>query len=213
MNSKNKKTFLIFLVSVVCAVSGLLFLLILNGRAGKTELEDPPIITSATYQHTLYNGRNQPIEAAAAKNDTPPFVVTYFPSEGNLEQNVGGRAEPPSEVGDYYARISRPAGNGYRQGKDIKVEYHIQKAIVDIKTEAEQRFRYDGYPKAVNISTEIVTLDGGEPASLDLSCAYFAGENLLPGPPSERGVYQVHVSYSGSAYHMGASKEISLIIE
>jgi hypothetical protein len=185
----------------------------LNVCAEKTRLEDPPIITSATYQHTLYNGRNQPIEATAAKNDTPPFFITYFSSEENLEQDIGGKAEPPSEVGDYYARIGRPAGNGYKRGKDIKVEYHIQKALVDIKAEAEQRFSYDGYPKTASAFTEIVTLDGGQPASLDLSYTYFSGENPLPGPPAQKGVYQVHVYFSGNAHHMGASKEIRLVIE
>jgi hypothetical protein len=196
-----------------CAVSILLFLLVLNSRLLKTDLEDPPIISSATYQHTLYNGRGQPIEAIAVKDDTPPFVVTYFPSEENLEQNIGGKAEPPSEVGDYYVRIARPAGNGYRQGKDVKVEYHVQKAMVDIKTEAEQRFIFDGSPKTVRAYTEIVTLDGAQPASLELSYSYFSGENPLPGPPVQKGVYRVHISCASGSYHMGASKEISLIIE
>jgi hypothetical protein len=98
--------------------------------SSQRELEDPPIITSASYQHTLYNGRPQPIDAQAAKDDVPPFIITYFPSEEALLKNEGGSFEVPSEVGDYYVRIERPAGNGYRQGPDIKVEYHIQKALI-----------------------------------------------------------------------------------
>ena len=133
MSRKNAKIPLI--ACGVCAAGVLSFLLALNGDVRDAELEDPPIITSATYQHTLYNGRNQPIEATSAKNDTPPFVITYFPSEENLEQNIRGTSEAPSEVGDYYARIARPAGNGYRQGRDVKVEYHIQKAMVYIKAD------------------------------------------------------------------------------
>ena len=112
-------------------------------------------------------------------------------------------------------RIARPAGNGYRRGRDVKVEYRIQKAIVDIKADAKQHFVYDGSPKAAGASAEIVSLDGAQPEALELTYAYFAdpGENPLPGPPSRRGVYRVRISYPGSAHHMGASKEISLIIE
>jgi hypothetical protein len=94
--------------------------------------EEAPIITSATYQHTQYNDRGQAVEVQAARDNAPPFVITYFASEEDLEQNRNGSVEPPVEVGDYYARIERPAGNGYRQGKSIKIEYHIQKAFVSI---------------------------------------------------------------------------------
>jgi hypothetical protein len=48
--------------------------------SSQKELADPPIITSASYQHTLYNGRPQPIDAQAAKDDAPPCIITYFPS-------------------------------------------------------------------------------------------------------------------------------------
>ncbi|MDR1317342.1 MAG: hypothetical protein LBK13_10765, partial [Spirochaetales bacterium] len=70
------------------------------------ELEEPPIITSATYQHTLYNGRPQPIEVSAAKEGAP-FIVTYFTSEENLEQDKGGTETPPTQAGVYYARVRR----------------------------------------------------------------------------------------------------------
>ncbi|MDR3301535.1 MAG: hypothetical protein LBT01_03280 [Spirochaetaceae bacterium] len=93
------------------------------------ELDDPPIITSASYQHTLYNGGRQPIDARAAKDDTPEFIVTYFLSEEAMLRNEGGFSEAPSEVGKYYVRIERPAGNGYRAGPDVKVEYFIQKPL------------------------------------------------------------------------------------
>jgi hypothetical protein len=113
-------------VYVVCGLA-------LIGCASKATVEadlaDPPIITSATYQHTLYDGTRQPIEARAAKDDIPPLVVTYFTSEENLENGVGGSGEPPAEVGDYWVRIERPAGNGYKAGRPITVEYHIQKAL------------------------------------------------------------------------------------
>jgi len=115
----------------------------------KKALEDAPIITSATYQHTLYNGRGQPIEAVAAKKGAPPPVITYFRTEEDLRADRDGSPEAPAEVGGYYVRIRRPAGKGYRAGKDITVEYHIQKALVTISAEERQEFVYDGKPKMV----------------------------------------------------------------
>jgi hypothetical protein len=172
-------------------------------------LEDPPIITSATYQHTQYNGRGQPIEASAAKDDVPPFVVTYFSSEDDYYGDKGGVTAAPAEVGDYYARIERPAGNGYKQGQNIKVEYHIQKAFIGITADSVQRLVYDGKPKEVAIQTEpmveldIRYFDPGETA---------AGE-ALAGPPVEKGSYRALITFSGNERYMGASKEIELLIE
>jgi hypothetical protein len=113
-----KKQALLFIIAALTAAC-----------SSQKELKDPPIITSASYQHTLYNGKAQAIEAKAAKDDTAPFIVTYFPSEEALLKNEGGSLEAPREVGDYYVRIERPAGNGYKQGRNITVEYHIQKAL------------------------------------------------------------------------------------
>jgi hypothetical protein len=168
------------------------------------ELEDPPIISSATYQLTLYNGRPQPIEAQAAK-DSPPFIVTYFRSEDDLWNNAGGTAEAPSEVGAYYARIERPAGKGYREGKPIKVEYYIQKAFVPIEAEPRQEFDYDGTPKAALARSPVA-----------LSIRYYdetAPQAQLAGPPAERGRYRAALSYPGDDRYMGASMEIELLIK
>jgi hypothetical protein len=103
-------------------------LLILTICSSQKELADPPIITSASHQHTLYNGGMQAIEAKAAKEDAPVAVI-YYATEADYEADRNGTAEPPTEVGVYYARIRRPAGNGYKQGQDVKVEYHIQKPL------------------------------------------------------------------------------------
>jgi hypothetical protein len=62
--------------------------------------EEAPIITSATYQHTQYNGRGQAVEVAAAKDDAPPFIITYFRSEEDLEQDRNGFTGAPFDVGD-----------------------------------------------------------------------------------------------------------------
>jgi hypothetical protein len=177
----------------------------------ESALEEAPIITSATYQHTQYNGRGQAVEVTAAKDNAPPFIVTYFTSEEDLEQNRNGSAGPPVEVGDYYVRIERPAGNGYRQGKNIKIEYHIQKAFLSIIAEAVQRFAYDGKPKEAEARAY---------PPLDLAVNYFAaGETAadsprsLPAPPAEKGRYRAVVSFPGNERYMGASGEIELLIE
>jgi len=171
-------------------------------------LEDAPIITSATYQHALYNGRVQPIEAKAAKEGAPPPVITYFRSEADLHADRNGSSQAPAEVGDYYVRVRRPAGGGYRAGKDITVEYHIQRALVAISAEERQVFAYDGNPKAAAFSVD---------KNVEPSVVYYHAASAMRGfplsePPSERGLYMAIISFSGDAHYMGASKEVELVI-
>jgi hypothetical protein len=179
------------------------------------EPEEAPIITSATYQHTQYNGRGQAVEVEAAKDDVPPFVITYFTSEEDLEQDRNGSVEPPLEVGDYYARIERPAGNGYRRGRNIKIEYHIQKAFVDIFADPVQRFAWDGGPKEIAARTE-------PPQEPPLMVSYFPAGNSgaaagpaepLAAPPVERGRYRVSIVFPGNERYLGASKETEMWIK
>jgi len=178
----------------------------------KQALEDPPIITSATHQHTLYNGRGQPIEAVAAKEGAPPPVITYFRSEEDLHADRNGSSEPPAEVGNYYVRIRRPAGNGYRAGKDVTVEFHIQKAMVTITAKERQEFAYDGSPKSVVFSVD----RNVEPGVAYYHAPSHARSTMygfpLSEPPTERGVYRADISWAGDAHHMGASKTVELII-
>jgi len=190
----------------------------------KQALEDAPIITSASHQHTLYNGRGQPIEAIASREGAPLPVITYFRSEEDLHADIDGSSEPPAEVGDYYVRIRRPAGNGYRAGNDITVEYHIQKALVTISAEARQEFAYDGNPRAVvfyvdknvepgveyyhSASTIQRGTSPGEVTGLGVGSQGFP----IGGPPTERGVYLAVISWGGDARYMGASKEVELVI-
>jgi hypothetical protein len=173
-------------------------------------LEEAPIITSATYQHTQYNGRSQAVEAAAAKDDAPSFVITYFTSEEDLEEDRNGSRDPPVEVGAYYARIERPAGNGYRRGGNIKVEYHIQKAFLAIIADPVQRARYDGKSKEVTARTE-------PPEEPPLIISYFSAADpagaALAAPPVERGRYRVTAAFPGNDRYMGASTDIELRIE
>jgi hypothetical protein len=170
-------------------------------------MEEAPIITSATYQHTQYNGRNQAVEVSAAKDDVPPFIVTYFRSEGDLEEDLNGSAEAPVEVGDYYARIERPQGNGYQRGNTIKIEYHIQKAFISIIADPVQRFAWDGRPKAVAVEAE---------PPVDIFVSYYdaadPADEPLPAPPRDPGRYRVTIVFPGNDRYMGASREIELQI-
>jgi hypothetical protein len=195
-----RKIIILLIAALVCSACS---------SENEAALKDPPIITSATHQHTLYNGRGQPIEAAAAKDDAPAPVVTYFPSEENLLRNEGGSAEAPSAVGDYIVRVERPEGNGYRRGPDIKVEYHIQRALVAIKADDRQEYGFDGNSKSAAASAD---------PPVELSFAYYplsadAAAPPLPGPPAARGAYRVRISYSGGENYMGASKEVELTIK
>jgi hypothetical protein len=171
-------------------------------------LEEAPIITSATYQHTQYNGRNQAVEVSAAKDDVSPFIITYFRSEDDLEKDRDGSIEPPAEVGDYYARIERPGGNGYRRGNNIKIEYHIQKAFITLIADPVQHFAYDGNPKEAVVHTQ---------PPVDIMATYFAAEGsggkVLASPPVERGRYRAILVFPGNERYMGASKEIDLWIK
>ena len=186
--------------------------LALAACTSKQALEDPPIITSATHQHTLYNGRGQSIEAVAAKEGAPSPVITYFRSEEDLHADRDGSSEAPAEVGNYYVRIRRPAGNGYRAGKDITVEFHIQKKLVTITAEERQEFVYDGNPKAIvfsvdqNVEPGVVYYHSPPPTRPTMHGF------PLTEPPIERGLYLAVITYSGDAHHMGASKEVQLII-
>ncbi|MDR2303763.1 MAG: hypothetical protein LBE10_04165 [Treponema sp.] len=183
-------------------------LAVLTACSLQKEAEEAPIITSASYQHTLYNGKPQPIEAKAAKGDVPPFIITYFSSEEALLENKDGTTEAPREVGNYFIRIERPAGNGYRQGQSIKVEYHIQKALITISAEEKQEFAYDGKPKTAAASADL-------PVELNIEY-YTAGSGnaaILDGPPVMRGQYRVLISFAGNEHYMGASKEIELVIK
>ncbi|MDR2446557.1 MAG: hypothetical protein LBD58_04615 [Treponema sp.] len=201
----------LFLGAAASLMAAALFFLV-SCVSKESALEEAPIITSATYQHTQYNGRRQAVEVHAAKDDAPPFVITYFASEDDLENDRNGRAEAPVEAGDYYVRIERPGGNGYKQGGNIKVEYHIQKAFISIIADPVQRFAYDGEPKPAEASIE-------PPVEPPLVFSYFAANandaanSALPSPPAAKGVYRVVVVFPGNERCLGASTEIALLIE
>jgi hypothetical protein len=114
------------------------------------------------------------------------------------------------EVGDYYVRIERPGGNGYRQGKNIKIEYHIQKAFISLAADPVQHFTYDGRPKEAAVYTD---------PPVDVAVNYFTAPDsagntrALDSPPVERGRYRAVLVFPGNERYMGASKEIELRIE
>jgi hypothetical protein len=192
----------VFLVLVTC------FAACRTRESLADELAAAPIITSATYQHTLYTGKSQPIDAKTARPGAS-LIITYFFSKDALERNEGGTREAPSAVGAYYTRIERPAGNGYAAGPDVAVEYYIQKAFVTIYTEEKQRAAYDGQPKSVSASADV-------PVPLDIRY-YPAGDARksgapLNGPPTEAGVYHVTVSFPGDENYRPAAKDIEFSI-
>ncbi|MDR0623634.1 MAG: hypothetical protein LBG10_04320 [Treponema sp.] len=195
--------------SYIWAAFAMAVFTVFSCSSNEKALEEAPIITSATYQHTQYNGRGQAVEVRAAKDGVPPFIITYFTSEEAMDRNRNGSAEPPIEVGDYYARIERPEGNGYRRGNNIKIEYHIQKAFLSIVADPVQRFIYDGSPKKIAARTEPPV---EPPLIVSYAAADPAGDPLV-SPPAGRGRYRVTVVFPGSERYMGASKEIELLIE
>jgi hypothetical protein len=179
--------------------------LVLSACSSSRTMEDAPIITSASKQHTLYNGEGQPIEAEPLKKGAPAPVITYFLSEEDLHADRNGSSQAPVEVGYYYVRVRRPAGNGYRAGKDITVDYHIQKTLVTITADERQEFTFDGKPKTVVFSVD---------RNIEPAVSYFAeGSTLvLSGAPAQRGLYHVLISWPGDAHHMGSSKNVDLVI-
>jgi len=181
---------------------------LLAACTSKQLLEDPPIITSASHQHTLYNGREQAIEATSSKEGSPSPVITYFRSEKDLYADRNGSSVAPVEVGNYFVRIRRPAGNGYRAGRDITVEFHIQRALVTIRAEARQEFAYDGKPKAVVFSVD----QDVKPDLVYYHSASKMSDFPLSETPKERGTYKAIITWSGDEHYMGASKEVLLVI-
>ena len=165
---------------------------------------EAPIITSATHQHTLYNGRPQAIEVKTAREGAP-VRITYFTSLEALENDAGGTAEPPVEIGDYFVRIERPAGNGFAAGRTISVEYHLQKALVTISAAEKQRAVYDGLPKTVTAAPDKPVV---------LTVVYYPAGSAVPldGAPAEPGDYLAKISFAGDAHYMGASKDVEFSI-
>jgi hypothetical protein len=197
------------LYAVELVVTIVVFVMTFATCSSMQALEDAPIITLDTHQDTFYNGKEQPLEAlikALTSNEgVPPLIITYFRSEEDLHADKNGSSVAPLEVGNYYVRIRRPAGKGYRAGDDITVEYYIQKAVITIYAEAKQEFVYDGRSKAVVFSVD-------QNVKLDVVYFHAATGEFLKGPPVERGVYRALILYTADEHYMGASKEIDLII-
>jgi hypothetical protein len=189
-------------------------ILFFSACASKNDaLQDPVIITSATHQYTLYNGNRQPVEARYAKVGPPVPVLTYFATEENLLRGENGGVEAPFAVGDYFVKLERPEGNGYRRGPDIKIEYHIQKALVTITAAEEQVYQWDGTPKSAAAFLDAPGNNSAETPSLGFSYYPIGGSSPLAGPPTDRGRYFVRIVFPGNANYLGSSKEIDLSIK
>jgi hypothetical protein len=175
-------------------------------------IENAPILTSATYQHTLYNGKPQPVDAKAAKEGVPKFIITYFTNLEDLEKNKNGSKDAPSAVGKYYVKIERPGGNGFAKGYDVTVEYFIQKAFINIIADEKQETVYDGNLKSVAATAN-------EPVALEVY--YYRSKqgrekkdlNNIVKSPVEKGIYYVSILFAGNENYLHAQKDVELIIK
>jgi hypothetical protein len=179
------------------------FCLFVSCQTKNDDFAEAPIITSATLQHTLYNGRPQPITVETAKPGAL-YSVTYFSGQDAIERNEGGFCEAPARVGVYYASIKRPAGNGYAAGRPVSVEYHIQKAFVTILAEEKQEARYDGLPKTITAAAQ---------PPVPLLVSYYSlprSANDAPArdAPAKPGVYRVTISFDGDENYRPVSKDV-----
>jgi hypothetical protein len=113
-------------------------------------------------------------------------------------------------VGAYYARVERPAAKDYRAGRNVTIEYYIQKALILITAQEKQTARYDGSPKRVNVSSE---------PPVELSVVYYkseadniAAKNGTTQPPTAAGVYYVTASFAGDEHYRAAAKDVEFTI-
>jgi hypothetical protein len=188
-----------------------------------------PKIVSPLYQEVIYNGKPQPIDARAEID--APLNVIYYPSPTARYMDEEGYDDAPVEAGVYYAKIKRPSWNGYAQGEDVDVEYHIKKAAVEIAAEEFQVAVYNGDPKRVTASAEpavrlsfsyypnaevahaairaLIQPDAGTKSGVS---AALRGLNRVERAPIEQGVYYVIVYFPGDDNYQLAYKEIKFTI-
>jgi hypothetical protein len=190
-----------------------------------------PPFTSPLYQETVYNGKPQPIEAAAASEDVPDMIAVYYPSEDARRIDDAGTLEAPVNAGVYYVKILRPGGNGYDRGEDVMAEYHINKAEVRIIADSRQSAAYNGDPKRVTASAEPpvplsfsyypapevretavrALLEPGGDTRSGFSAA-LRGLRRVERAPIEQGTYYAVVYFSGDENYNLAYKEIDFTI-
>jgi hypothetical protein len=179
-------------------------------------LREPPPITAPAYQEVFYNGKSQPRNAASGD---APLALTYFPSEELLLRDEGGTLEAPVEVGRYFVKVRQIEGKGFSRGRELVVEYRIQKAPVNIIARAVQEFRRDGREKPITASADvpvaltIVYYDANKTGTAAQTGGPGAASSLaLPGPPSAPGYYLVRISFPGDEHYLEALKDVQLII-
>jgi hypothetical protein len=192
-------------------------------------LKPPPEIVSPLYQEAVYNGRPQPIEARA--DIDVPLEVIYYPSPTARYFDEEGYDDAPVNAGVYYAKIRWPSRNGYAQGEDVDVEYHIKKATVEIIAEESQSAVYNGDPKRVTASAEpAVSLSFSYYPNADVAGAAIRalaqpgtdtqsgvsvalrGLKRVERSPIEQGIYYVVVYFSGDNNYYLAYRQIKFTI-
>jgi hypothetical protein len=189
----------------------------------------PPEIISPLEQSVVYNGRPQPVDARAAGDIL--LIVTYYPSKGAWWFDEDGTREAPVNAGTYYVKISRPAGNGYAQGEDVMVEYHIKKAAVNIIAEKIQGASYNGDPKRVQARSEpglplsysyypsagvraaaAQAFSRPDESTRSTASAALRGLKRVERAPIEQGAYYVIVYYPGDDNYLPAYTEVDFTI-
>jgi hypothetical protein len=202
----------LFLILVSCVSPGKAAVPVIPPEAPG---EAPPVTVPA-YQEVFYNGEAQPIDTAGAGEAS--LRLTYFPSEESLLGGEGGSAEAPSEVGRYFVKVQQP-GEGFQEGRELVVEYRIQKAPVNIIARAVQEFRRDGREKPVAARADapvpltILYYDADRRGTQAQTRGPGAAFSLaLPGPPSAPGHYLVRISFPGDSHYLAALKDVQLII-
>jgi hypothetical protein len=194
-------------------------------------LQAPPPFVSPLYQEAVYNGKPQPVEARAAADDIPAFIIVYYAAENARYFGEGGTFEAPVNAGVYYVMITRPSGNGYAKGKDVMVEYHIKKADVQIVADTVQNAAYNGDPKRVIASAEpavplsfsyyptvavryaaVRALSEPSEDTQSGASAALRGLRRVERAPIEQGTYYAVVYFPGDDNYQLAYKEVDITI-
>jgi hypothetical protein len=216
MKSGNMGAVHLLLLLISCASPEKAVIREISPQAPPETLREPPPISAPAYQEVFYNGKPQPINAASGD---APLAVTYFPSEELLLRDEGGALEAPAEVGRYFARVEQIQGRGFKRGRELVVEYRIQRAPVNIIARAVQEFRRDGREKPivagadVPVALNILYYNANKTGTLAQTSDPEAESSLaLPGPPSAPGYYLVRISFPGDDHYLEALKDVQLII-
>jgi hypothetical protein len=101
------------------------------GKGREASLEDPPLITSATCQHTLYNGKPQPIEAKAEREGAPLAIKGELlpKTQESMVKMIVTRIEPENITVFDSLSINLPKGMNVFIGENGTGKTHLLKLL------------------------------------------------------------------------------------